>query len=113
MFCFEIFFILTQLKEHVKELQIDQTEERIKIESFDNLAEIMSYSSPKKKGNINCSKKAFQDCVLASIVGNSPVGTIESNGDDSCSQGSRSKRFIKTKFYQKHSPFQKEHCREK
>jgi hypothetical protein len=39
----------------------------------------MSYSSPQKKGNINCIKKAFQDCVLASIVGISPVGSIESN----------------------------------
>ena len=98
MFCFEIFLYSPQLKDHVKELQIDQTEERIKIESFDNLAEIMSYSSPKKKGNINCSKKAFQDCVLASIVGNSPVGSIESNGNDSCSQDSRSKRCIKNNF---------------
>jgi hypothetical protein len=52
----------------------------------------MSYSSPKKKGNISCSKKAFQDCVLASIVGNYHVGSIESNGNDSCSQISRSKK---------------------
>ena len=86
------FLYLPQLKEHVKELQIDQIEERIKIESFDNLAEIMSYSSSKKKGSINYSKKAFQDCVLASIVGNSPVGIIKSNGNDTCSQDSGSKR---------------------
>ena len=95
------------MKDHVKELQIDQTEERIKIESFDNLAEIMSYSSPKKKGNINCSKKAFQDCVLASIISNSPVGSIESNGNDSCSHDSRSKRFIKQIFIKNNLLFKK------
>ena len=55
----------------------------------------MSHSSPKKKGNINCSKKSFQDCVLASVVGSSSVGTIESNGNDSGLQDSRSKIFIK------------------
>ena len=54
------FLYSPQLKEHVKELQIDQTEERIKIESFDNLAEIMSYSSPKKKKILILVRKLFR-----------------------------------------------------
>ena len=101
------FLYSPQLKEHVKELQIDQTEERIKIESFDNLAEIMLYSSPKKKGNIKFRKKGFYDYLVESIVGTTSTDSIESNVNDGVSQDSRSKRFIKNKYLSKAFSFSK------
>jgi hypothetical protein len=57
-----------ELKEHVQKLRTYQPEDEIKIKSFDNLAKIMSLSSPKKKRNITNETKCFQDCVIATIV---------------------------------------------
>jgi hypothetical protein len=41
-----------ELKEHVQKLRIYQPEDEMKIKSFDNLAKVMSLSSPKKKRSI-------------------------------------------------------------
>ena len=57
-----------ELKEHVHKLRIYQPEDEMKIESFDNLAKVMSLSSPKKKRNIKNETKCFQDCVISTIV---------------------------------------------
>ena len=57
-----------ELKEHVKMLRIYQPEDEMKIKSFDNLAKVMSLSSPKKKKSLTNEKKCFQDCVISTIV---------------------------------------------
>jgi len=57
-----------ELKEHVKMLRIYQPEDEMKIESFDNLAKVMSLSSPKKKKSLTNETKCFQDCVISTIV---------------------------------------------
>ena len=52
----------------MQKLRIYQPEDEMKIKSFDNLAKVMSLSSPKKKRNVTNETKYFQDCVIATIV---------------------------------------------
>ena len=64
----ESFLMDSQLEEHRSKLNIFNQKDSLKIESFDNIAKIMSYSSPQKKGNLEVNKKMFQDCIVASII---------------------------------------------
>ena len=45
----ESFLMDSQLEEHRSKLNIFNQKDSLKIESFDNIAKIMSYSSPQKK----------------------------------------------------------------
>ena len=54
------FLSSTELKQHVLKLRIYQPEDEMKIKSFDNLAKVMSLSSPKKKTNITNEKNIFK-----------------------------------------------------
>ena len=49
-------------------LRIYQPEDEMKIKSFDNLAKVVSLSSPKKKKSLTNETKCFQDCVISTIV---------------------------------------------
>ncbi len=88
----ESFLHASQLKDHFKKLQIMNPDDKVKIDSFNNLAHIMSHSSPTKKGNIQSDKKMFQECVLASIAG---TESTTNENDSVVSKSSKSIRSLK------------------
>ena len=62
------FLMDSQLKEHAKKLNIFNARDTFKIETFDNIASIMSHSSPNKKGNLNVHKKCFRIVWLHQLL---------------------------------------------
>ena len=86
-----------ELEMHVNELKIQNSEDQVKIESFDHLAKCLSFSSSKKKGNLNFHKKGFQDSVLASIV----KSDTNTNMDDDQSSTTSNQTSLKPSFRNK------------
>ena len=60
----ESFLMDPKLKEHRKKLNVLNEKDSLKIETFDNIAKIMSHSSPNKKGNLEVNKKYFRIVYL-------------------------------------------------